>query len=99
MRRAARHLGPAADALQTPARVNGIIQDSARARQAEALKVWQRRSLVAWTVRVGQTLLDRYPARAVLGGQRGVPGQGRAKAHLADRQPTTSPTRIMGPGS
>lgn len=56
-------------------------------------------SAVAWTVRVGQTLLDHYPARAVLGGQRGVPGQGRAKAHLADRQPTTSPTRIMGPGS
>jgi len=69
-----------------PARVNGISEEKARAMQAEALKIWRKRSPLAWTVRVDQTLLDGYPALAVLSGQRGVPGHGRDKVNLADRQ-------------
>jgi len=79
-------LGAGADALRALARVNGISEEKARAMQAETLKIWRKRSRLAWTVRVDQTLLDGYPALAVLSGQRGVPGQGRDKVNLADRQ-------------
>jgi len=78
--------GAAADALRALARVNGISEEKARAMQAEALKIWRQRSRLAWTVRVDQTLLDGYPALAVLPGQRGVPGQGRDEDNLSDRQ-------------
>lgn len=53
-------LGAGADALRALARANGISEEKARALQAEALKIWRKRSRLAWTVRVDQTLLDGY---------------------------------------
>ncbi len=79
-------LGKGADALATLARVNGISTAQARALQDEALAQWRRRSQRAWTVRVGQEFLRRYPVLAAVDGQRGAPGHGRAKAAAADEQ-------------
>jgi hypothetical protein len=69
-------LGKGADALATLARVNGISAAQTRALQDEALAHWRRRSQRAWTVRVGQKLLRRYPVLAAVDGQhRRAPGR------------------------
>lgn len=82
----AAQLGRAADALSTLARVNGITEQEARAIQKRAHDLWERRSRLAWTVRVSEPLLVQYPVLAVLDGQHGNPGEGRARAGLADRR-------------
>jgi hypothetical protein len=79
-------LGQAATALSTLARVNGISESGARALQVKAGEVWQRRSRLAWTVRVSESLLKHHPVLAVLDGRHGVPGEGRTKVTLADQQ-------------
>lgn len=81
----AQQLGMGPDALAALARVNGISEERARVLQAEAQAVWVRRSRLSWTVRVSDSFLTAYPALATLDGQRGAPGEGRAKVALADQ--------------
>lgn len=80
----AAQLGKGADALATLARVNGISKAEACALQDEAVAEWKRRSRRAWTVRVSEGLLRRYPRLGKVDGQRGAPGHGRAKVTAAD---------------
>jgi hypothetical protein len=87
-------LGQAAAALSTLARVNGISEAGARALQAKAGEVWERRSRLAWTVRVSESLLEQYPVLAALDGQHGVPGEGRTKVALADQQAHARTTQL-----
>jgi hypothetical protein len=79
-------LGLGGDAVRTLAGVNGINEHGARALQAEAMKVWRRRSRLTWTVCVAPSVLERYPALAALSGQGGIPGQGRGRVNRADSQ-------------
>jgi hypothetical protein len=78
-------LGQAAAALSTP-RESTASASQGRALQAKAGEVWQRRSRLAWTVRVSESLLEHHPVLAVLDGRHGVPGDGRTKVTLADQQ-------------
>lgn len=87
-------LGQAAAALSTLARVNGISEAGARTLQAKAGEVWERRSRLAWTVRVRESLLEQYPVLAALDGQHGVPGEGRTKVALADQQARARTTQL-----
>lgn len=81
----AAQLGQGVQALETLARVNGVSVKRAQEMQAAASAMFTRRSRLTWTVRVDAALLAANPVLAALEGQRGAPGDGRAKVAAADR--------------
>lgn len=72
-------IGRADVALDQLARANEIDLAAARRLQRDAKRDWIRRSVRAWTIGVDSALLEVWPDLSVLVGERGLPGEGRAR--------------------